>query len=93
MRPPCEGCNRETCPEPCFPLVDYKKHVKKQNPCYKCEVRHAGCHGSCEAYQTWRKEQEALNSKIKAAKLTPADDYTIRGMNKRLQREQRRKQK
>ena len=91
MKSPCENCRRETCPEPCRPLQDYRRHVKKQNPCYKCEDRHAGCHGSCEAYQTWRKEQEALNSKISAARMTQADDYVIQGVNKRLLHERRKR--
>ena len=26
---------------------------EKNNPCYQCHDRHAGCHGKCERYQSW----------------------------------------
>lgn len=32
-------------------------------PCKDCPNRHPGCHGSCEKYQTWRKEWEQLKER------------------------------
>ena len=34
-------------------------------PCYRCEVRGAGCHAKCKAYAEWKAEHEELRSKIK----------------------------
>ena len=33
----------------------------KTNGCLNCEERHVGCHGSCERYNAWKKEQELVN--------------------------------
>lgn len=32
--------------------------LKQKAPCYQCEDRTDGCHGSCERYDTWKKERE-----------------------------------
>lgn len=29
------------------------KRVREKSPCYKCELREPGCHGSCEKYANW----------------------------------------
>lgn len=31
-----------------------------KSPCYKCEDRHEGCHGSCEAYIEWTNKRAEL---------------------------------
>lgn len=35
-------------------------------PCYKCEERHLGCHGSCEEYKAfkWQLELERFCRKV-----------------------------
>ena len=37
-------------------------------PCKDCPNRHPGCHGSCEKYQTWRKEWEQLKERERQRK-------------------------
>ena len=32
-------------------------------PCYKCEERCVDCHGYCEKYKTFQKENEELKAK------------------------------
>lgn len=54
----------------------------KENGCFKCEDRHAGCHGSCERYLAWKKEQEKVNGtdeKAWAKRMLLYDyrDYTV----------------
>lgn len=31
---------------------------EKNNPCFNCPDRHAGCHGTCEAYRNWKAEHD-----------------------------------
>ena len=33
------------------------------SPCYKCDSRHLGCHGGCEAYRVYRDAIEAENKR------------------------------
>ena len=33
----------------------------KTNGCLNCTERHVGCHGKCERYLAWKKEQELVN--------------------------------
>ncbi len=37
--------------------------TKISNPCYKCEIRRAGCHSVCPAYILWKKEVEEIRKK------------------------------
>lgn len=32
-----------------------------RDSCFQCKERHVGCHGSCERYLAWKKEQEKIN--------------------------------
>lgn len=32
---------------------------KNDSPCFNCHNRHAGCHGSCEAYLQWKSDRDA----------------------------------
>lgn len=32
--------------------------------CYGCAERHVGCHGKCERYLAWKKEQEKINGTV-----------------------------
>lgn len=41
-------------------------------PCKKCEKRHATCHGNCEEYKEWAKENEKFREK---ARLNAASRY------------------
>lgn len=34
-------------------------------PCKNCSIRHAGCHGTCMAYKTWKEERNTLNAEIR----------------------------
>lgn len=36
------------------------------SPCFKCDKRVFGCYQSCEAYQVWRAEYDAIQSKKRA---------------------------
>ena len=38
-----------------------------RSPCYKCEERSPGCHGSCEIYKNWIAENEDKKSKNNTA--------------------------
>lgn len=42
----------------------------KDNPCKECVApkRHIGCHGPCQEYQEWRKQQDALNKELRNKK-------------------------
>jgi len=40
-------------------------------PCKDCKERHVNCHSSCEKYQLFKKENDALREKIRKDK----DDY------------------
>ena len=37
---------------------------KPPGPCKDCAERHLGCHGECEKYQKWHKEDIAVNTQI-----------------------------
>jgi len=44
-------------------------------PCYKCTVRHAGCHSSCKDYAEYRR---IIQRKLKAEKReTMLDTYDV----------------
>lgn len=32
--------------------------AKEKVPCYKCDKRHPGCHGSCDDYKKYHKARE-----------------------------------
>lgn len=34
------------------------------NCCYKCQRRHAGCHGQCADYEAYKTEFEAYKAKL-----------------------------
>ena len=34
-------------------------------PCYQCKTRTATCHGICNAYQKWTREQKIYQRKVK----------------------------
>lgn len=40
---------------------------KNETPCRNCAERHAGCHASCERYQSWHKEHIEQQRKIRSA--------------------------
>lgn len=47
---------------------------KMISPCYKCEEREIGCHGTCERYQTYAgvmatARDERFDAKTRASKL------------------------
>lgn len=42
--------------------------TKDKGPCYNCDNRTAGCHGSCIKYMDWKQRQEALNNAINEQK-------------------------
>lgn len=66
--------------------------MKKDNPCHGCNDRHAGCHGSCEAYLDWHEQhvqkQREIRSKIEAENMTNAF-YIESGI--RIKKDRRRK--
>lgn len=79
MRSPCDGCKRSECPEPCWPLKDYKRHLKrvaKVNPCYDCPDRKPGCHGVCPKYIEWTEARAAL-ANMNRNDTKDADAYLI----------------
>ena len=41
---------------------------EKNNHCFNCPDRHAGCHGKCEKYQTWNAEHIERNRQERTAK-------------------------
>ena len=41
--------------------------TKRKSPCYKCDRRCEGCHGSCEDYKAYQAECRADYSARKAA--------------------------
>lgn len=88
MNNPCEHCQRASCPESCKPLLDFRRHLKKINPCWHCENRAPGCHGNCAAYTEWRQIQDAITKKIQDGRRDPTTEYVAdrvirRPMNKR----------
>lgn len=34
-----------------------------KSPCYQCFARYPACHGSCEKYAEFRRQQEEINRK------------------------------
>ena len=40
----------------------------KKNPCYKCDKRAVGCHGTCQEYLTWSKENTEFNKRVRDLK-------------------------
>ena len=36
----------------------------KITPCHHCKERQPGCHGSCEKYQTWKKNKDEQGARI-----------------------------
>lgn len=56
---PCEACKKTECPNPCYPLNDWQKSLRKA-PCKGCQERTPGCHGSCEDYIAWKAALEEL---------------------------------
>lgn len=55
----------------------------KKPPCRGCEDRHAGCHGSCEAYKGWKGEREEEKSRALAERRAYQDfrKYQIDNIN------------
>lgn len=51
----------------------YGSKSKINAPCKDCPDRHIGCHGECEAYQTYNADRE----RIRASKKTAIDMYEI----------------
>ena len=54
---------------------------KVESPCYKCEDRVVGCHGTCERYQTYagimaNNRDERNERKIKSTKLSAKKSRT-----------------
>ena len=37
-----------------------------KNPCYKCEKRVVGCHGTCKEHKSFREEKDRQKEKIRA---------------------------
>lgn len=35
--------------------------AREEPPCYHCEDRAIGCHGSCEKYKAWKSEVDRVN--------------------------------
>lgn len=59
---------------------------KEKSGCYKCPDRTPGCHGSCEKYLAWKKEQDEQKEQIRRQKLSVAADGVIAdGFRKRKQ--------
>lgn len=55
--------------------------------CYHCPDRHPGCHDTCESYQAWKAEEQAMKDKIKTAKRAFCDiDSYQRSTADRLRR-------
>ena len=38
------------------------------NPCKDCTQRSATCHGTCQAYKKWAKENQERNQRIRTLK-------------------------
>lgn len=51
-----------------------------KNPCWKCDNRCVGCHGSCAVYKTWREGYDAEKSKMESGKRSANDYLSARGM-------------
>lgn len=51
-----------------------------KNPCWKCNERCVGCHGSCERYGEWKVEQETAKEIVRMSKTSATDYLGARGM-------------
>lgn len=38
----------------------------KMSPCKDCKNRCIGCHGKCELYHAWKKEESRIHMKVMA---------------------------
>ena len=43
------------------------------NPCYNCESRHPGCHGTCGPYKDWKKEVDEKRETIRKQKIRESE--------------------
>lgn len=50
-------------------------------PCYECEFRRPGCHGSCEPFKTWRAPLDGLREEKE--RLRKIDDVLQEGIERR----------
>ena len=50
-----------------------------KNPCWKCNNRCVGCHGSCAAYKTWREGYDSEKTKTEVSKRSANDYIAARG--------------
>ena len=39
----------------------------RKAPCYQCEIRHVGCHSTCELYNSWKSDREEVKRQIREA--------------------------
>ena len=53
-----------------------------KSPCYKCEERSLGCHGSCEIYKNWIAENEDKKSKNNTAYVPYCEYKTKKSFDK-----------
>lgn len=44
-------------------------------PCKDCNVRHSGCHASCEDYKSWSAEQKKMKDLLRQEKEREAAFY------------------
>lgn len=42
--------------------------MKLKPPCYKCEERKLGCHGSCDKYKEYRDMKDKQNNEVNKIK-------------------------
>lgn len=49
-RHPCDGCKRfPNCPQPCFPKIDYMRHVKRKRKKRARMEEHGSDRGRCNS--------------------------------------------
>ena len=53
----------------------------KKGPCLGCGDRAEKCHGSCEKYKAWKKEDENMKAWLKKHKYEPSDGMTKAAQN------------
>lgn len=65
----------------CATAVAHKKIV---NPCFGCEERKGGCHGSCETYKEYREKFSEVKeeARLQIKNINLADDYTSEAIKK-----------
>lgn len=51
-------------------------------PCKDCEKRHVGCHDTCEAYQKYHAEREAIRKERERQKATTPPPHERRLIQK-----------